>query len=146
MRVRISIMVLFILSAGSMAAFADNSQQAVMNRMKARDPILLQLKEIGKIGETYLGYIDVIDPKDKKDVGLVRIINEENKDRNLLYKSMAQQTSQNTRLIGQQIAYRIFQEAQDDVYFLDSDGVWRQKKDMVTDAEPEAKAGEKGEE
>ncbi|MCK5613109.1 DUF1318 domain-containing protein [Candidatus Pacearchaeota archaeon] len=133
MTLRISFAVLIILLISSMSVLADLSQDDIKKRIEKRDPILTDLKKIGKIGETHLGYIEVLEPKDMKDVGIQKIVGEENKDRKLLYQMIAQQTGTRAKLVGRQNAYRLFQKAEDEEYFRSSDGIWRLKKDMMAD-------------
>ena len=130
MKARISIAVLAVVLLSSVSLFAQASKDDMKQRMKERYPVITDLKEKGKIGETHLGYVELIDAEDEKDEALQKIVSDENADRELLYKIIAEQTETKPDQVGKQNALRIFQKAEDDEYFKAADGVWRQKKDM----------------
>jgi uncharacterized protein YdbL (DUF1318 family) len=130
MKARISIAVLAVILLSSVSLFAQSSKDDIKKRMKERYPVITDLKEKGKIGETHLGYVEMIDAKNEKDEALQTIVSDENADRELLYKIIAEQTETKPDQVGKQNALRIFQKAEDDEYFKAADDVWRQKKDM----------------
>jgi uncharacterized protein YdbL (DUF1318 family) len=147
MKIRISFAVLAIILLSSMSVMAETNKDDIKKRMKERFPILNDLKKLGKIGETHLGFVEAIDPKDQKDVGIQKLLSDENDDRKLLYKLIAQQTEAKPKMVGRQNAFRLFNKAKDDEYFKGADGKWRQKKDMkVEKQEEEKKVEEKIEE
>lgn len=145
MKVRISIVLLAIILFGSISVAADASKDEIKIRMKERYPILTDLKEKGKIGETHLGFVELVDLKSEKDVAIQNIVNDENKDREMLYKIIAEQAGANPKLVGRQNAFRIFQKAGDDEFFKGADGIWHRKKDMKVETKEEDK-GEKDKE
>jgi uncharacterized protein YdbL (DUF1318 family) len=139
MKARICLAVFAVILLCSTSMFADSSRDDIKKRMKQRYPMITEMKEKGKIGETHLGYIDLINPEAKKDSVVLAILRDENTDRELLYNLIAEQTETNPELVGRQNAFRIFQKAGDDEYFKAADGQWRRKKDMKVEKKQEDK-------
>jgi len=130
MKSRIFLAVLALIMMSSPLVRAEPDKDDIKERMKHRYPLLTELKEKGKIGETHLGFVEIIDPEKDKDETMQKIVNDENADRTLLYRIIAEQTETKPDQVGKQNAFRIFKKAGDEDYFKAADGVWRQKKDM----------------
>ncbi|MGD2030101.1 MAG: YdbL family protein [Desulfobacterales bacterium] len=109
----------FICSA-SLFAGSDN----IKARMKARLPVIIELKQQGVIGENNKGYLEFIGGKQaKKDV-----IQAENSDRKHVYTLIARQQGTSIERVGKRRAKQIAKKAKPGQWIQDPSGKWYQKK------------------
>ncbi|MBD3345870.1 MAG: DUF1318 domain-containing protein [Chitinivibrionales bacterium] len=106
------------------------SKAELQESMKQRYPELQELRDEGKIGETYRGYVEAVTKKAKNDKEIQQLIKTENAERKALYEIIAQDVGTNAEAVGRINANRILQEADPDMYYKTDQGVWKQKKDV----------------
>lgn len=97
--------------------------QGIKERMKERLPVIIELKEIGIIGEDFQGYLTFLsDNKQKQDV-----IEAENIDRKKIYSHIAKKQGADLELVGQRRAKQIADNAKPGEFLQKEDGSWYQK-------------------
>jgi uncharacterized protein YdbL (DUF1318 family) len=108
---------IFIMAATAIA-------EDIKARMKARLPIIAELKDRGIVGETFTGYLAFLgNKKEKEDV-----IAAENSDREKVYAAIAKQQGTTAELVGKRRALQIAQKAKPGEWLEDAKGQWYQKK------------------
>lgn len=112
------LMVSFLLSNAS--AFG----QDIKARMKARRPIINELKAKGIVGEDATGLLQFVGQKKEKE----DVINAENADRRKVYKAIAKQQETTAELVGKRRALQIAKKAKAGTWLQDQGGKWHQKK------------------
>lgn len=133
--------VIVLAAFGARDARADELSD-IKKRMKARYPALLELRKVGKVGETYLGHVEARKAEfldDKVKVGdetmTVRdLIAAETKDRKKAYELLAEKTGGTAEAIAKTNAKRNFEKAEPEEWLKTKDG-WVQKKDLKDDDE-----------
>ncbi len=133
MKIRIPIMAILFVFLSSFAVQAEESLEDIRTRMKKRYSILKELKAKGKIGETQQGWIEAVHEENAKDKAIKTIIDDENSDREKLYKIIAKRTDTTPKAVGEQNALRILKKAGPEELFKGKDDKWRPKKKMMTD-------------
>jgi uncharacterized protein len=108
-----------ILFSISSVAFA----QDIKARFKERLPKIIELKSKGIIGETNQGYLDF--------VGGVRqmqdVVDEENRDRRIVYEEIARQQGTTVQTVGQRRALQLRDHANPGDWVQDEAGRWYRK-------------------
>ena len=98
--------------------------QDIKARMKARLPVINELKAKGIIGETNTGYLAYLGSvKEHADV-----IEAENRDRRLVYEAIARKTGVSAEVVGRRRARKIASIALPGHWLQDEKGRWYQKK------------------
>jgi uncharacterized protein YdbL (DUF1318 family) len=111
------IIISFLLS--NAAAFGES----IKDRMKARLPAILELKDKGIVGEDKNGYLQFVGQvKEKEDV-----IAAENADRKKVYSHIAKQQGTTAQLVGERRALQIAKKAKPGTWLQDQSGKWYQK-------------------
>ena len=111
------VIVSFLFSSAS--AFGES----IKARMKARLPVILELKDKGVVGEDKNGYLQFVGQnKEKEDV-----IAAENADRKKVYSHIAEQQGTTTQLVGERRALQIAKKAKPGTWLQDQAGKWYQK-------------------
>jgi len=118
------------LCAGNALAADGLTKAEIKERMKNRYPDLVRLKEQQILGETNQGMVEAVAKKGVQESGVAQIVNEENADRSALYALIAAETGTTAAAVAKINAQRVFQKAGPHEYFKDTDGIWRQKKNM----------------
>jgi uncharacterized protein YdbL (DUF1318 family) len=91
--------------------------------MRERLPIIKDLKSLGIIGENNKGFLAFPTGKaEKQDV-----VDAENADRRIVYKSIAKKTGATAEIVGQRRAIQIFENALPGEWLQDQGGNWIQK-------------------
>ena len=112
------LMLSFLLSSAS--AFG----QDIKARMKARLPIIVELKAKGIVGEDANGLLQFVGQnKEKQDV-----VTAENADREEVYAAIAKQQGTTAELVGKRRALQIAKKANAGDWLQDQSGKWYQKK------------------
>ena len=83
--------------AGTIPPSSGQDLDELQARFRARYAQLLQFKRDGKIGETFRGEVEAVDSAYLSDPALKTILNEENKDRQALYATLAKEGEHHTR-------------------------------------------------
>ena len=108
-----------LLFSGSFA-----SPESLKARMKARLPIIAELKAKGVVGENVKGYLQFVgEMKEKEDV-----VEAENNDRRKVYAAIAKQQGTTAELVGKRRALQIAKKAKAGEWLQDQSGKWYQKK------------------
>ncbi len=107
----------FIFSA---AAFG----QDIKARMKARLPIILELKTEGIIGENSAGYLQFRGSQKKNE----DVVKAENRDRRKVYTAIGKKTGTTTEVVGKRRALKIAEIANPGDWLQNENGKWYQKK------------------
>jgi uncharacterized protein YdbL (DUF1318 family) len=124
MKIKYVVIILSLLIAGFLFYTLPASAQDIKARMKARLPIILELKAKGIVGENSAGYLEFIGPnKEKQDV-----VNAENSDRKEVYEAIAKQQGTTAQLVGRRRALQIAENSAPGDWLQDQKGKWYQKK------------------
>ncbi|MBW2367871.1 MAG: DUF1318 domain-containing protein [Deltaproteobacteria bacterium] len=115
--------VVFIASA-LLATTALGALQDIKARMKARMPVIKEMKVNGFVGENALGYM----VKRGETAADETIIRSENADRRLVYFAIAKQQNTTPERVGKRRAIQIFKLAKLGEWLQNENGLWFQKK------------------
>lgn len=97
--------------------------QDIKERMKARVPVISDLKAKGIVGENNKGFLEFRGPQEKAD-----IVSAENADRALVYEAIAKQQNTTSDLVGTRRALQIRNEvAGPGEWLQDDSGNWYKK-------------------
>jgi uncharacterized protein YdbL (DUF1318 family) len=102
---------------------ADDLRQ----RFKNRFPQVKAAKQAGKIGETSAGVLEAV-PGKSLDDATRKLADEENADRQELYKIIAEREKTTAEKVAERNAARNFEKATAGEYLKGADGKWTQKK------------------
>lgn len=97
-------------------------QQGIKERMKARLPVINDLKARGIVGENNRGFLEFRGLKEKADV-----VNAENADRAMVYEAIAKQQGTTADLVGKRRAIQIRELALSGEWLQDASGKWFKK-------------------
>jgi uncharacterized protein len=117
---------LSLLLIPSATARADR-QDELRERFKSRFGQIRAAKEGGKIGETTAGVLEGV-PGKSLDDATRKLADEENADRQELYKIIADKEKTTADKVAQRNAARNFEKAKAGEYLKGADGKWSQKK------------------
>ena len=128
--------VLFVAALAAPAARADGLTD-MKKRFEARYPVLLKLREAGKVGETYLGWVEAVKADylteevefGEEKITVKDLLAAENRDRVVLYKYLAKEAGTTPELVAERNAKRNFEKAGAEEWLKTKDG-WVQKKDI----------------
>jgi uncharacterized protein YdbL (DUF1318 family) len=109
-----------LLAGPVMAADTDQAAQRIKQRLSQVDT----MKEAGEVGETADGYLAQRQPLAGRKAAIVR---DENADREIIYRSVADRTGQTVAEVGQQRALQIAQRARSGVWLQNPSGEWYRK-------------------
>lgn len=100
------------------------SKDEIIARMKARLPVIEQLKNAGVVGENNLGYLEVRDNSaDTKNA-----VDTENSDRKQVYAAIAAKNGTSAELVGKRRAIKLAKEAGKGQWLQNEQGGWYQKQ------------------
>ena len=97
--------------------------QDIKARIKARLPVILELKAAGIIGENSAGYLEFRGSKKNDDV-----VKAENDDRRKVYTAIGKKTGTTAEVVGQRRALKIAEIAKPGDWLQDKSGNWYKKK------------------
>ncbi len=123
---KISRMVQAVLALALVFAFVSGTQAFggdIKARMRARLPVINQLKAQGVIGENNLGYLAFVSEVRQRE----KVIQEENNDRRLVYRAIAKQQGTSAELVGRRRARQIAERAAPGQWLQDDQGNWYRK-------------------
>ncbi len=121
------------------AAAADNERAELKERFRERFPTLVMLKRTEKIGETYKGLAAAVrkehldtpaDPKDPKGQTVRAFLEAENRDRERLYKLIAEDTGATPDVVAARDAERRFRQARPHEFLQVREDTWVRKRDL----------------
>ena len=110
----------FVLVFCSVASGADNG---LKERMAARLPEIVALKDKGVIGEDNLGYLQFVGAAKEK----AELVQAENADRQQVYQAISKQQGTTVDLVGRRRAQQIVGIAQPGHWLQDANGSWYKK-------------------
>ncbi len=97
--------------------------EGIKERMKARVPAIIALKNRGIIGEGYDGFLHFVGAsREGKD-----IVNAENRDRRTVYEAVAARQSTTVQVVGRRRALQLVKIASPGHYLQKPDGSWYRK-------------------
>lgn len=111
---------IFVLVFVSVAGAAADG---IKERMAARLPEIVALKDKGVIGEDNLGYLQFVGAVKEK----VELVRAENDDRRQVYQAIAKQEGTTADLVGRRRAQQIMDIAQPGHWLQDANGRWYKK-------------------
>ena len=97
--------------------------QDIKARIKARQPIILELKAAGIIGENSAGYLEFRGSKKKNE----DVVKAENNDRRKVYTAIGKKTGTTAEVVGQRRAHKIAELAKPGDWLQDKSGKWYKK-------------------
>jgi len=110
---------IFLLNIIGVSAFA----QGIKERMKARLPVINDLKEKGIVGENNKGFLEFRGGKEEQ----ADVISAENADRAKIYAAIAKQQGTTPDLVGKRRALQITKIAKSGEWLQDGVGKWYKK-------------------
>jgi uncharacterized protein YdbL (DUF1318 family) len=131
---RLSLAVVGLLALAGVAAADDEA--ALKQRFKKRFPALHELKNKGKVGETYEGYVEAVKSATLsesvnvagKTMSIKQFLNEENADRKAIYAIIAKKTGAKPEAVAKSNAKRNFELAKSGHWLLVKPDTWQKKK------------------
>lgn len=106
-------------------------EEELKERLKTRHEQVVQLKTLGKVGETAAGYLEIVDKTALADPKIKTLVDAENSDRKELYAVLAEAEKATAEEVGRQNAILKFTRAGREEYFRGKDGDWRTKIQML---------------
>ena len=97
--------------------------QDIKARIKARRPIILELKAAGIIGENSAGYLEFRVSKKKNE----DVVKAENSDRRKVYTAIGKQTGTTAEVVGKRRALKIAELAKPGDLLQNAGGEWYKK-------------------
>lgn len=94
----------------------------IKERMAARAPAIVALKDQGVVGENNQGFLEFRGTKQQAD-----LVAAENKDRATVYAAIAKKTGTTPKLVGQRRAGKLAAKAHSGNWLQAPDGSWYQK-------------------
>jgi len=116
--------VIFTLLITLLWCAAPAASASIKDRMKARLPTIIALKDQGVIGENGQGYLEYR----SGDKPQQQIVQAENNDRRLVYAAIAKKQGVDIDLVGQRRAKQLAENGEPGHWFRAADGSWYQKK------------------
>jgi uncharacterized protein YdbL (DUF1318 family) len=144
-----------LLCAAPATGQADRDQ--LKHRFEERYPRLVQLKQAGRVGETWGGFLDVVEPRFRDDESVKTLVEEENRDRRALYALLAEElkaqleeperSKMTPQVAAERNAWRTCEKASDTEKLGVAEGIWVTKKDrpwllQLLDLESKGQVGE----
>jgi uncharacterized protein YdbL (DUF1318 family) len=121
-----ALLALLLLLLSPATARADR-QGDLRERFKNRFPQIQAAKQAGKIGETAAGVLEPVEGKQVDDATR-KLMDEDNADRQELYKLIAEREKTTPEKVAQRNAARNFEKAKPGEFLKGADGKWMQKK------------------
>lgn len=107
---------LLVFSSTSQAA----SAQEIQEQMKARYPVITNMKDSGMVGENNKGYLEFRAAKHQNQ----DIVDAENSDRKTVYQAIASKQNTTADLVGSRRAIAIAENGKSGQIFQREDGTW----------------------
>lgn len=118
--VRISV---FFLVSALLFSWSTVLAEGIKDRIKARLPVIIELKSKGVIGENNRGYLEFVgSSKEKEDVVMA-----ENSDRKKIYTAISRQQGTSVELVGERRAVQIAGKANPGEWLQDAREKWTKK-------------------
>ena len=95
---------------------------ALKDRMRARQPEIIQLKASGRLGENNLGFLEIRQGNADRP-----LVDEENQDRRQVYQRIAEHQQTSAELVGRRRAAQIAERAAPGTWLQSPRGDWYRK-------------------
>lgn len=118
------ICIIWVVMFFSALCFGADDLAAVKSRMHQRHPRIEALKSRGVAGENNRGFLDI---RGQADGAASELVSEENKDREIVYATLAQQTGASPAQMGKARARQLAQRAKPGEWLQDESGDWKKK-------------------
>lgn len=118
-----SLLGFFCLLAVLFPLAATAGAEDIRERMAARLPEILALKDKGVLGEDSLGFLQFTGAVQEK----ADLVQAENEDRRQVYQAIAKQQGTTVELVGRRRAQQLMDIALPGHWLQESSGVWRKK-------------------
>jgi uncharacterized protein YdbL (DUF1318 family) len=124
MKLKKAIAIVSVFILGILITDVYSASDSIKQRMISRLPVIKALKDQGVVGENNTGFLEFVgNRKEKADV-----IAAENKDRKLVYETIAKKQGTTTEVVGKHRAVQIAGKAKTGEWLQDANGKWYQKK------------------
>ena len=120
---RIPKMICLLAVIAILATASQSLAENIKERMRARLPVIVDLKAQGVLGENNQGYLTLL----KKRPRLRRLVDEENADRSKIYNAIAKKQRTSPEQVGQRRALQIAQKADPGTWIQGPKGKWHRK-------------------
>jgi uncharacterized protein YdbL (DUF1318 family) len=120
-------------------ATAQSDKDQLKQRFEQRYSKLVELKQAGKVGETWGGFLDVLESRFRDDEAVRTVLEAENLDRTMLYEVLAaelkarlqepERSRMTPRVAAERNAWRTFEKASDTEKLGVTAATWVTKKD-----------------
>ncbi len=115
---------ILLLPVGIILLCTPSLADDIRARMKARLPLIVELKSKGLVGENSNGLLEFVGNKKEQE----EVIDAENKDRLKVYEAIAKQTGTSPDVVAKRRALQIAEKASPGEWLEDENGRWYQKK------------------
>ncbi len=122
-RQRLFFLLFGLISVLFFSSVAGAAADGIKERMAARLPEIVALKDKGVIGEDNLGYLQFVGAAKEK----AALVGAENNDRLQVYQAIAKQQGTSDDLVGRRRAQQIMDIAQSGHWLQDANGRWYKK-------------------
>lgn len=129
---------LFVVLVCAAPAAAQNDKDSLKQRFEQRYSKLVELKQSGKVGETWDGFLHVLEPRFRDQPEVRTMLAEENRDRRALYAMLAEElkaqlpeperSKMSPQVAAERNAWRIFEKAPDGELLGVTEATWVTKK------------------
>ncbi len=156
-RTRLAIAFLLAVLVGAAPVAARDDKEQLKQRFEQRYSKLVELKQAGRVGETWGGFLDVVEPRFRDDEAARTMLDEENRDRRALYAMLAEElkaqlpeperSKMTPQVAAERNAWRAFEKASDSEKLGVTEATWVTKKDRpwllrLLDLESKGQVGE----
>ena len=121
--IALSIAALTLAFAVPQALSAADDAATIKKNMADRKPKIETLKKAGSIGENKSGYLEAMKDAKLEDADK-KLIEDENKDRKIVYTAVAKQEKTTVEKVGERRALKIRSNANEGDFIQDEDGKW----------------------
>ena len=118
-----SIAALTLAFAVPQALSAADDAATIKKNMADRKPKIETLKKVGSIGENKSGYLEAMKDAKLEDADK-KLIEDENKDRKIVYTAVAKQEKTTVEKVGERRALKIRSNANEGDFIQDEEGKW----------------------
>jgi uncharacterized protein YdbL (DUF1318 family) len=124
MKNRLYTVIISFLLVNLLFSAASAFGQDIKERMKARRPMIKELKAKGIVGEDAKGFLQFVGQKKEKE----DVVAAENVDRKKVYKAIAKQQKSTAEHVGKRRALKIAKNAKTGTWLQKQSGEWYQKE------------------
>ncbi|MDX1776090.1 MAG: YdbL family protein [Desulfobulbales bacterium] len=119
-----TVIALFVLAVFSTEGMCFAGAGDIKARMQERLSAIQELKSAGAVGENNKGFLEFVPGAARK---MERVIADENSDREIVYRAIAEQQKTTPELVGERRAKQITERAGAGEWLQDESGKWYKK-------------------